>query len=356
MMKRTTLIVLLAAVSSLMATARVTWLEHEYDFGLMKEVAGPKTGQARFVNQGSEPVTVVEARPSCGCTGATFPEDPVAPGDTAVITFTYNPQGRPGRFDKTIKVRFADGTRQSIRITGNVLGTEESLAQLYPVRAGALYLSEDIVNMGNVTQGRAPSAFVNAYNQRPDSTDVSAVSDNEALRLQLSQSRAGAGDIVTIGLYFDSQVLNRPGPFDIPVTLTSVTVDGNKSEHTLHVRGTVVPVRKPVSAAELARAPQCSALPPVMDMGTIKAGKYPVAFAILNEGKSALNVSNVWCDNPGIRVIRQPERLKPGKSGPVQLELDTSLMRDGAFRIDINVASDDPVNPVIKVGVVGEKE
>ena len=189
---------MLAGLAVMQASGEVRWLETKYDFGLMKEAAGPKTGQARFVNTGSEAVNVLDAKPSCGCTGATYPQDPVMPGDTAVITFTYDPAGRPGRFDKTIKVRFDNGRREVIRIVGNVLGTPESLAQFYPVEAGSLRLSDSKLIAGTVTMGKSPSLFVNAYNTLNDSVRVKAHTDAKGVKLKLSENAAGPGDIVTL--------------------------------------------------------------------------------------------------------------------------------------------------------------
>ena len=114
-----------AALSAFSASpvSSVRWLEKDYDFGLMKEVAGPKTGQSRFVNAGRDTL----------CTTA---------GPTAVIRYTYDPAMRPGKFAKHVRVNLSDGTHASIAIKGNVLGTPESLSTLYPVEAGMLRLSK----------------------------------------------------------------------------------------------------------------------------------------------------------------------------------------------------------------------
>lgn len=94
-----------------------------------------KTGSVRLVNTGSEEAVITGARPSCGCTGVAYPDDPIAPGDTVRFSFTYNPLGRPGRFEKSIRVYIGDFDIATIRIRGNVLGTPESLSTLYPVEA-----------------------------------------------------------------------------------------------------------------------------------------------------------------------------------------------------------------------------
>lgn len=161
------------AVATLMLTlavkAEVRWIEKDYDFGLMKEVAGPKTGHARFVNLGPDPVTIFSVRPSCGCTSAEFSDEPVAPGDTATISFTYDPTERPGRFEKSVKVRFTDGKQFSIPIRGNVLGTPESVALLFPVDAGDMRLSDSVLDLKEVTFGHTPVRFFSAYSLSLDS-------------------------------------------------------------------------------------------------------------------------------------------------------------------------------------------
>ena len=121
---------------SLQTRADIVWIEKEYDFGLIKEEAGPKTGYARFVNTGPEEVMITGMRPRCGCTKADFPKDPIAAGDTATVSFTYDPTGRPGKFNKSVRVYIGSSETYKIPITGNVLGTPQSLSTLYPVVSG----------------------------------------------------------------------------------------------------------------------------------------------------------------------------------------------------------------------------
>lgn len=346
--------VLLAFAAS--GTAQVVWLESSYDFGLMKEQAGPKNGYARFVNRGAEPVTVLEARPTCGCTEATCPEDPVAPGDTAVIRFTYDPSGRPGRFDKSIKVRFQDGQRASIKIKGNVLGTPESLEQFYPVDAGALRLSESKLMAGNMMMGKTPSLFVNAYNTLGDSVTVAARCEEKALKLKLSESKAGPGDIVTLAMYFDTKAYGRPGPVSLPVTIVSNPGTPARQSHEIEIVGQVLPVRHAVGAKELEKAPVCAPVPPVVELGVVAPQKRQVEFSVLNEGKSPLEIQNVWSDTPALKVLGFPEKIKKGKTGKVIMELNPAGIARSPFRITVRVASGDPVNPLKEIILTGETE
>lgn len=346
---------LLLACCSFGMSAQVVWLNTDYDFGLMKEAAGPKTGTARFVNIGREPVTVVDAKPSCGCTGAEYPLDPVEPGDTATISFTYNPEGRPGRFDKTVKVIFGDGHRDVIRIRGNVLGTPESLALFYPVAAGPLRLSEPRINAGRVVRGKVPGLFLNAYNQKSDSVTPRITSGSKALSVKSNAARPGPGDIVTIGLYFDSRAWNRPGPFEIPVEIVPDVDDPDAAPVTVMVVGEVIPESNGANAKQLAKAPVCVIAPPVADLGLIDNNPRRFEFSILNNGKSPLVIENVWCANSALTIDKWPEKIKPGKMAALHCELKSNEISGGPFRLEINIATNDPVNPLTVVRVAGEK-
>lgn len=88
---------LLALLVPAVARGEIVWLEKEYDFGLMKEEAGPKTGSVRLVNTGPEEAVITGARPSCGCTGVAYPDDPIAPGDTVKFSFTIQPPRTSGK-------------------------------------------------------------------------------------------------------------------------------------------------------------------------------------------------------------------------------------------------------------------
>ena len=91
---------------ALAATAQpqVTWLERQHDFGVFREKDGKVTCDMALVNTGNAPLIVVKAIAGCGCTGISYPESPIAPGDTASVSISYNPSGRPGQFSKEVLI------------------------------------------------------------------------------------------------------------------------------------------------------------------------------------------------------------------------------------------------------------
>lgn len=352
------LLPVLLAIISPAAKGEVTWLEKEYDFGLMKEEAGPKTGSVRLVNTGKEEISITGARPSCGCTGVAYPEDPIAPGDTVKFSFTYNPLGRPGRFEKSIRVYIGDFDMATIRIRGNVLGTPESLATLYPVEAGPLRLSDKFLPAGDVAYGSTRHFFLNGYNQTADTIRPSWVCADPSLSVSASSETIGPGDIITFSFYFNSRDNGMIGPVRIPVSISSdKAADAPQTE--ILFTANVKPDFSRMTPDEVEASPRCYLAPERVDLGEIPADAMKTAklsFAARNEGKSTMRILRVLPHSETIRIKRHPSVVKPGKSDNIEGTIDIRNIPSGAFNLKIDVLTDDPLHPVRTVSVVGIKE
>ncbi|MEE3483506.1 MAG: DUF1573 domain-containing protein [Bacteroidales bacterium] len=82
--------------------AKIVFQETEY---VMRDSYLGETSEHVFVfkNEGTAPLIVTNAVPSCGCVTPTFTKIPVAPGDTGSIHVYY--EGKmSGIFHKTIKI------------------------------------------------------------------------------------------------------------------------------------------------------------------------------------------------------------------------------------------------------------
>lgn len=89
-----------------------------HDFGTVPE--GPAAEyEFKFKNTGKEPITIQKVQASCGCTTPSYSKDPVLPGKEGAIKASYNTNGRPGPFTKTITVVSNAGTKV-VTIKGTV--------------------------------------------------------------------------------------------------------------------------------------------------------------------------------------------------------------------------------------------
>ncbi len=103
--------------------AKAEFAEKSHDFGIVKEEKGKVSHEFTFKNTGDKPLVIISATASCGCTMPDYPKEPIKPGKSGKIKVTYNPSGRPGAFDKSIKVRINGSDKKSSKITLKITGT-----------------------------------------------------------------------------------------------------------------------------------------------------------------------------------------------------------------------------------------
>ena len=80
------------------------WNETTHDFGKIP-VSVPASVTFTVKNDGKAPLLISAARSSCGCTVAEYTKEPIKPGESGIVTATYN-AAHAGPFNKTVTVTF----------------------------------------------------------------------------------------------------------------------------------------------------------------------------------------------------------------------------------------------------------
>ncbi len=335
--------------------AHVEWLETEYDYGTFREAAGPQKGSVRFVNRGPEATFISAVRPSCGCTAAAYTESMIQPGDTATVSFIYNPYGRPGRFDKTVKVFVGEEREMKIvKIRGTVIGEPETLKSTYPYTSGPLRLEKLTVPVGDITKGSSRHLFLNVYNQSEDTISPSWKNDNRAVEVELTPRRLAPGDIGTLGFYLRTPLAEEMGPVEYPVEIIADTADPHSERKTLSVTADILPNPHETALMKAGDSGHIYLPKDFVDLGEVgKDERRKFRFEIINDGKSSLEIVRVYCLDDAVQLKGGSGKIKPGKSKAIEGELSASRLKEGPFRLNVEVICNDPVNPVKTIRVVG---
>jgi len=97
----------------------IEWIEMTKDYGKITE--GQKLEVSfRFKNTGDKPLVIESVRPSCGCTVADPPKEPIAPGAEGEIKGAFDSNGKNGQQHKTIYVAANTKGTQSHELTFTV--------------------------------------------------------------------------------------------------------------------------------------------------------------------------------------------------------------------------------------------
>ncbi|TAD99781.1 MAG: DUF1573 domain-containing protein [Bacteroidetes bacterium] len=100
------------------------WSKTTHEFGKITQ-GTPVTATFEFTNTGKSDLIISNAKGSCGCTGTTFPKEPIAPGKKATITATFN-AASPGAFHKTVTVTAnTEEVNSILNIKGEVGATSQ---------------------------------------------------------------------------------------------------------------------------------------------------------------------------------------------------------------------------------------
>lgn len=344
------------------AAAQLEWLATEYDFGAFPEAGGPRSGEVRFINRGKRPTSINRVRLTCGCTSEAHTEGEIAPGDTAIVRFTYNPIGRPGRFEKSIKVYTGDADDlTTVKMRGTVIGAPQTLEKDYPYVTGPLRYDTRAVDFGKVRFGTSRHQFIVVYNQSHDSIRPVLAGSDRSLDVGISTPVIAPGDLATISLYLNTRDLTEMGPMEFSLSITADAAAGD-SVAIIPIKAEIHPDTGHLTAQQIEHGPRTEVTPRLIDLGSVdlKLVKhpdvYPLSFMISNEGESLLNVTRIFARGLPMRVKRYPATLKPGKNGRVEATVDLRKIPAGPFNFKIEVMSDDPIHPVVTLTLCGEME
>ena len=149
-----TLFMALAAITMSAQQPVLTFEKTEHDFGKINEDGGRVTVVFEFKNEGMAPLILSNVRASCGCTTPDWTKEPVEPGQKGSIKVTYNPNGRPGRFQKTVTITSnASEPTQKVYIKGEVIPKAAKPVNQYPVSLGDISMKSKTLSLGTVIKG-----------------------------------------------------------------------------------------------------------------------------------------------------------------------------------------------------------
>lgn len=344
-----------AASLAAVASESVKWLATNHNFGAFDENMGRVSTVFRFVNTGTEPVSIVAARASCGCTAPQFSRDAVAPGDTADIKVTYDPAGRPGRFSKYVAVDLSyEGSRQKLTIEGTVVGNSASVSRQYPAKCSdILRLSRGAAMMGDVVKGQLKTLFLKAYNSGHDSIAPSVSNLPDYVSVTVAPERVAPGEQCSFIFYFRSNkcplyglvsdtVYVSPDPLSSTICPLPLTALVNEDFTKL-------------TPKQRAKAPVIRIEDPTADFDRIdaSAARAERTVEITNTGKSTLDIRRVYTVTPGVTATADRTSVKPGKKATVTVAVDPAALTGALLNARISVITNDPDSPVTTIRAVG---
>ena len=343
----------LIAVAIMAQQPVITFEKVSHDFGKINEADGRVTTVFKFKNEGMAPLVLSNVRASCGCTTPKWPKEPIEPGQTGDITVTYNPSGRPGRFQKTITIT-SNATESTKRLTikGEVIPKPANPAQNYRIAMGDLMLKNQNIQFGTIRKGASATREIEYANFTNQNIQVELATNDADIFLlsQVSLPVVKPNESGKLSFIFDTKACKQYGPQTV---YAYVVVNGKSiqtDEYKITLTADVMEDFSQMSAEARQQAPILSIENAQIDLGTVAAGKKLKGhFYIRNSGTNPLLIRRVYCSDESVVAIA-PKSIKAShKLTPVKIEINTlqngKTMEPGKYARVLQVITNDPNQP-----------
>lgn len=354
-MKRTFLATVLLALCGIAFAQQpvITFEKTEHDFGKINEADGRVTTIFTFRNEGMAPLVLSNVRASCGCTTPTWTKTPVEPGQTGDITVTYNPNGRPGRFQKTITVTSnASSPTVKLTIRGEVIPkTQQSVNRFAKKMGDALAANTNLLTYGTVMNTKNITKTIEYTNNSDQDITVEVLlNDKEPwVDAQATLLTVKPKEVGQLHVNIDGTKANVWG---LQNSYIYLAVNGKRVLTDDYKITLSYSIEEDFSDVDKKTAPIIEVAAKEIDLGQLKAGsKMNKTLQIKNAGVNPLLIRAVNNTAKEIKVNAPKSAIKSGKSADIKLQI-VSGQEVGTYRKQIDIISNDPTNAHYRVTII----
>lgn len=322
----------------------ISFEKESYSFGKIEEAKGPVSYTFSFTNTGSEPLVLQSVLPSCGCTTPEWSREPVVPGGKGFIKATFNPAGRKGPFDKSIKINSnSNGGVVTLRFNGEVIGKALGIEEQYPFKIEDLRFSSLYISYGKISPGKSTTRTLQVINTGNESITLSFPGVPGHIEVMVNPATLKPNQKGTIDFSYDAARKNDWGPVS---DMVNYTVNGKSdSRFRINLTATIIDDYSGATPAQIANAPALKADKGTFEFGNITAGeKIEIKFLLKNIGKSNLLIHKINSECGCTEVKIKDKVVKPGTSTEITGQFDSAGQR-GMINKAITLITNDPQIP-----------
>lgn len=313
----------------------------------------PTRADFRLTNTTNKPLRITDVQTDCGCTLATWTNEPITPNQSAIISATYDAQTL-GTFSKHVFV-YTDAREQgfTLRLSGRVLTEVYDWDKDYPFQIGDIRLSTDNIEFDDVNRGEQPEEIIHIYNGSRKNYVPELMHLPKYLSFSTHPEVVRPGKRGTIRVHLNSSEIHSMGLTQTSIYLSRFPGDKVSKATEIGVSATLLP-QVEYSSAQRLNAP-VAVVDTLIDLGSFgNKKKISGELLLTNNGRSPLKINTLQVYNPGISVSLSKSTIKPGQSAKLKISASsTSDFFRGSRRILL--ITNDPNRQKITIGVMMKK-
>lgn len=353
-MNRAIFTILMVTLSiSLLAQPKLKFNETRHDFGTMKEDGGRKTYDFVFKNEGSGPLVITNAVPSCGCTTPEWTREPVPVGGTGYIRAIMDPMNMPGPFRKTISIHSnSQPSPVVLIIEGNITPREKTIDELYRWEVEGLRFENQHLPFATVKKSEKSIMVMPVINTSDKPITIGFDNLPRHLSMKANPETLKPGQKGVIEGTYDGTLNSGWGTVS---DLVRIKVNGAVINSAfMYVTASLIEDFSALTREELANAPVIKLESTEFDIGKMPVNQTKeVEFKYVNTGKRDLIIRHIRA-TCGCTALQQGKSvIGPGESAAIKAVFSSGA-NPGLQHKNIYVYTNDPKNDEIILTIKGE--
>ncbi|MFO8235358.1 MAG: DUF1573 domain-containing protein [Bacteroidales bacterium] len=323
-----------------------------HNLGKIEEAEGEVSYKFKFSNTGSEPLIINDVEVTCGCTTPSWTEEPVMPGEKGYVEVTFDPENRPGNFNKSIVIHTNAKKRNTLlRIRGEVKPREKGVKDEFPHEMGKLRLKSNHLPFTDVKHTESKIDSLPVINISDEPVDVSFTGVPDYLELRTIPEKLQPGQEGIIWGRIDATEVNDWGFF---VDGVSVKISGEDIQNNrLAYSAKIIEDFSVLTPDQRENAPRVEFEEKSYDFGTAKQNSEVThTFKYINKGKRDLVVRKIRATCGCTTAKPDKSVIAPGEAGSFKATFRTAR-RQGPQRLSIYFISNDPENSTVQLTIQG---
>ena len=331
------------------AVAQLHIAEPSHDFGTIAEEGGAVEHTFLARNNTAEPIVILSASVSCGCTKAEFSRKPILPDSTAEIKVRFLPMNYPGTFARKVLLVTSAGAKQELLVKGFVTPRKRSIEERYPIElGGGVRIATNAHNFAFVEHGKGAQSTFEVVNTSQRSVSLAVECDNPSLRFSLPAMLAPSQEATINFGYFLAENSTKYGTLRDKAYLL---IDGKRAEYPLMVSGVAIDSRDEYADNV---EPSIVISKNFIKFGTINSASRTQAreLFIENTGEEPLRIRALESERGFFSVKMEGEAtIAKGEKRILTIKIEPSALPYGAVVDRLLIVSNAPQQPLCKVRI-----
>ncbi|EAY27393.1 DUF1573 domain-containing protein [Microscilla marina] len=321
-----------------------------HQFGRIHETGGVVNTTFTFTNASDTIIQIEATYVTCGCTVPKVSQKPLQPGEQGTLKVQYDPNGRPGKFHKKIRL-LAKGlkTKAEVFITGEVI------PHPYPIITGNLRWKANLFNFGQLWHNQTDTLWLPVTNT--GKTPITILTDQlhlpQGLHLLTSSAVLQPQADDSLGLVWNVPASDQWGfsfeTFSLPIQLISGKKDSIRLQATSNIKEDFAKALLLNKKAQ-ASITQDSLLLPATVTGESKTGR----FQLTNTGNDVLFIRQIKTSCKCLKVVAESSTLVPGSSTHLRVDYTPGKRQFGKRQLVVMLTVNDPSKPQTRLTVHAE--